>query len=155
MKLAVQIILLVSILFLAFLSYRTWQSTHSPEQAEFLTGKPPSITPEGFYKGSTTFYRANWQGKTFNSDKNAGDNSFSDGDQPRHKYPFKTYQGAGFKDPSLTTFKIDYQLPENQFYVRPILDEVVEVAPGKFLGKIHYRLIPGFPFTIGYFRLEK
>ena len=70
-------------------------------------------------------------------------------------YPFKTYFGPGLRDHGVETMKIDYQLPTVPFYARPILDEIVEVSPGKYLGKIHYRLIPGFPFTIGYFWLEK
>ncbi len=155
MKVILKIILVIIILLLLFLCYLTWKSKQVPEQAEFLKGTVPNPTPSGLYKGSTTFYRAAWLGKTFYPDKNTGDNSFAAGDTTENKYPFITYAGPGFRDAGLQTFKIDYKLPTNQFWIRPILDEIVEVSPGKYLGKIHYRLIPGFPFTIGYFRLEK
>ncbi len=155
MRALIKLIILLAILLLLFLGYRTWKSKHAPEQAEFLKGTVPNPVFEEFYKGSTTFYHSSWLGKTFYSAKNTGDNRFSAGDKTENKYPFITYAGPGFQDAGLQTFKIDYKLPANQFWIRPILDEIVEVAPGKYLGKIHYRLIPGYPFTIGYFRLEK
>ncbi len=155
MKILLQFILAAIVILVIVLSYLTIRSKNTPEQAEFLKGTLPSSPPEGFYRGSTTFYRANWLGKTFRPSDNTGDNRFSVGTEAINKYPFFTYSGPGFRDAGIQTFKIDYRLPGNQFWIKPILDEIVEVSPGKYLGKIHYRVIPGLPFTIGYFRLEK
>ena len=99
--------------------------------------------PNGFYKGSVGF-KTSWEGKKFNAENSSGINLF-DGQE---KYPFKTYEE---KD----VLKIDYNLPENPFWVRLILDEIVEISKDKYLGTIKLRLIPGFPVTIGHFRLEK
>jgi hypothetical protein len=52
-------------------------------------------------------------------------------------------------------FKLDYDSPENPFLIRIILDEMVEVAPGEFLGKVHMKVFPGYYATIGFFGLRK
>jgi hypothetical protein len=52
-------------------------------------------------------------------------------------------------------FKIDYDTQKNAFYVRWLLDELVEVSPKKYLGKILLKLPFGFNFAVGYFNLEK
>ena len=129
---------------------QTYRVQHSKYQAQFLAGHVPSPFPDGFQKGSADFYTSNWQGKTFEANSGTGINNFGD----QLKYPFKTYVEKGAQDPSIETFKIDYQNGKNSFFVSPILDEIVEVAPGQYLGKINYRLIPGSPFAIGYFKLE-
>ncbi len=132
--------------------HRTSKVKSWPEQEQFLSGHIPASSPEGFYKGSQTLSsRTSWEGKIFFPESNTGINRFGG----TEKYPFKTYTGKGVQDTELETFKIDYQVEGNPFWVRPVVDEVVEVGPGKFLGKVHYRFIPGHPFTIGYFSLEK
>jgi hypothetical protein len=59
------------------------------------------------------------------------------------------------KDKTLDVFKIDYNIKGNPLWLRRILDEVVEVEPGKLLGKVHVRWILGITFTAGFFELEK
>lgn len=129
---------------------QTYRVQHSPTQEQFLAGKTPSPFPDGFQKGSADFYTSSWQGKTFDANSGTGINNFG----TEQKYPFNTYTAKGLQDKDLAVFKIDYQNGQNSWWVSPILDEIVEVAPGQYLGKIHYRLIPGYPFAIGYFRLE-
>lgn len=129
---------------------QTYRVQHSHYQEQFLAGYVPSPLPDGFQKGSADFYTSNWKGKTFTANEESGINNFGDD----LKYPFKTSIGKGIQDSNIDVFKIDYQNGKNSFFVSPILDEIVEVAPGQYLGKISYRLIPGLPFALGYFHLE-
>jgi hypothetical protein len=39
--------------------------------------------------------------------------------------------------------------------VRPILDEVVQTGKDAYFGKLELRLIPGYPFTLLFFDLNK
>lgn len=126
-------------------------------QKEFLSGKMPEILPDGFFKGTAPHgYYGSWRGKKIDAKTATGTNVFfTAGRGEEDKYHFKIYKDKGLEASGLTALFMDYALPENPFWARPILDEMVEIAPGKYLGKIHLRLIPGFPFTLGYFRLEK
>lgn len=128
---------------------------NSANQKQFLAGTVPNPAPDGFLKGSADFYHASWQGKKVNLATATGINIFQDNGKDVEKFPFKTYVGKGLRDKSIDVFKIDYADTDSPWYARPILDEIVEVAPGKYLGKIHYRLIPGYPFALWYFKLEK
>jgi hypothetical protein len=57
-------------------------------------------------------------------------------------------------DPDITTFKIDYDFEANpNFLIRRILDEVVQIAPGRLLGKILFHVGDRF-HLIGYFSLR-
>lgn len=38
---------------------------------------------------------------------------------------------------------------------RRTTDEIVQVESGTYLGKVHLHILPGYPFTMGYFRLEE
>jgi hypothetical protein len=63
-------------------------------------------------------------------------------------------QGKGLRDKEKEVLKLNYNLPQNPFFLRPVMDEIVEVEPGKYLGKVHYRLWSNFAVTLGYFELE-
>lgn len=144
----------IAILLIALGFIQTYRVQHSKYQEQFLAGHTPSPFPDGFQKGSADFYTSDWQGKTFQGNSGTGINNFGTGASSTEKYSFKTYVEKGTQDPSIETFKIDYQNGKNSWWISPILDEIVEVAPGQYLGKISYRLIPGSPFAIGYFKLE-
>lgn len=133
--------------------WRTLKVQNSPFQQEFLRGK---VSPgfNGFYKGTVTSIKTNWQGKKFIASKSAGINIFKDQDGEHEKYPFKTYTGKGLQD-SINVLKIDYSNNKDPWWLRFILDELVEASPGKYLGKVHIQIFPGLGFTLGYFRLEK
>lgn len=120
---------------------------HSPNQKLFLSGKVPNPLPSGLYKGSVNF-KTSWQGKKFDASKSMGINLISG----KEKYPFKTYVGKGLAD-NIDVLKIDYNIPQNPFWLRFILDEIVEISSGKYLGKVHINFF-GLPFSLGYFRLE-
>ena len=152
------------VLVLALLWLRTWQMKGEPNHREFLHGKLPNPKPDGFYRGNIGF-EVSWIGKKFDGEHETGINLFEN-KKARHnsapgfgivheKYPFATSVGRGLFDEKLFVLKIDYNVKGNPFWIRCILDEIVEIAPNKYLGKMHLRIIPGFPFSVLYFELKK
>ncbi len=130
---------------------RTWQVGRDPLNAAFRAGTVPSPALDGPYRGSVPGHSVSWQGKKMNAADNAGINVFADGD----KYPFATSVGPGLRDADVQVLKIQYDVPGNPWWLRLVLDEMVQIAPGQYLGKVNIRIVPGVPFTIGYFALEK
>lgn len=152
LKIFLIIVLVIVVLFILFALYRTWKTQHGEGQKLFLSGKLPNPKPDGFYKGTLTGQtNLSWKGKVFNAQDNSGVNKINDSE----RYKFKTYGGKGLQDKNLEVLRLDYNISENPLWLRPVLDEIVETKPGVYLGKIHVRIIPGLPFTLGYFNLEK
>jgi hypothetical protein len=142
-------------LFLAICFIRTWTTPLHPNQKKFLKGNIPNPLPEGFYSGKMTGYTGYWIGKTFDRKNEEGINVFSINGRKIQRFPFITYIEKGLQDRNINVLKIDYNMKENSFFLRMILDEIVEISEGKYLGKVHIRLLPFFPFTLGYFWLNK
>jgi hypothetical protein len=113
-----------------------------------------------------------WLGKRFDSSTQTGDNllarsarlplralwpSYSLQDAPGGRcaaFRFRTYVGPGAVDPDRQTLKIDYDSADNpSLLIRDILDELVQVVPGAYLGKILLRR-KGERSLIGYFALR-
>jgi hypothetical protein len=73
-------------------------------------------------------------------------------------FRFRTYAHAGAIDTDRRTLRIDYDLSENpEFLIRAILDELVLVVPGVYLGKALLRRSgPPNPGSrlVGYFALQ-
>lgn len=152
-------------------------SGRSRYQKQFLTGRLPENPPEGFYKGAAHLLgdkSVPWLGKSFDSANDLGFNIFTpkgasllkimtplyklfavNADGNTNAYNFKTFAGAGLKDENVQVIKLDYDSAENPFLIRIILDEIVEIAPEEFLGKVHLKVFPGVYSTIGYFGLKK
>lgn len=126
---------------------------HSASQVEFLKGNVPVELPNGFLKGGVNL-KTDWQGKEFEVSSGVGINVFKKDGKEFRAYPFKFYKGKGLQEPKLDVIKIDYSQTQ-PFWARFILDEIVEVSDGKYLGKIHLTVVPGTSLVIGYFRLEK
>lgn len=98
-----------------------------------------------------------WKGKVFDAAAQTGDNMFTndglllarlvfpgykdyvaDGPSQSRALTFRTYTGAGKDDPGLQVLKLDYDLDVNpSFVVRDVLDELVQVGEGYYLGKAH------------------
>lgn len=147
------LILVLAVLVLCFITaciYLHRRAQTSKLQNEFLSGTIPATLPDGFYRGSVNL-KTSWQGKRFDRATNSGINVLAD----KEAFPFKTYLGPGNVDPQLQVIKIDYNVPQNPWYLRPILDEIVQTKPGHFLGKLQLRLLPGITVALGYFRLAK
>ena len=113
-----------------------------------------------------------WKGKVFDPDTMTGVNRFQPnvripmkvvfpGYAPEEvtrvkveAFPFRNRIAPGAADPDLETLKIDYDFEANpDFLIRRILDELVQVAPGRYLGKILFRVGERF-HPIGFFSLR-
>ncbi|MBI1857237.1 hypothetical protein HY003_01130 [Candidatus Saccharibacteria bacterium] len=129
-------------------TYYNYRASHRPEQTRFSQGGLPTKTLDGFYKGNRP--GSAWQGKTFNGSAQSGINNFTDGD----KYVFKTLVAKGLKDDK-QVLKIDYNQPHNPWWLRYVVDELVQTSDGKYLGKVNLKILPGLPITITYFELTK
>lgn len=150
--LCVFLILVLIAILLALL--RTIQIQNSHQQKEFLKGSIPKELPDGLYRGKVGI-KTTWQGKRFDASGSAGINVFKKDNKITESYPFKTSVGFGAQDKKLKVIKIDYSQNQSPWWLKYILDEVVEISPGKYLGKLHITAIPGIPFSLGFFRLEK
>ena len=138
-----------------FLWLRTFQMKKEPNQHEFEKGKMPNPKLDGKYQGSMGF-NTSWVGKKFDAQNSTGINVFRNKKGvERDAYPFKTYAGRGLFDDNVFVLKIDYNVKGNPFWIKWIVDEIVEVNRGEYLGKMHLKLIPGFPFSVLYFELKK
>ena len=143
----------VPLLFLLMIGYlRGWQVQTDHRQLLFINGTVPKDLPDGFYKGLVGGRAVSWKGKKFDAARKTGINIL--GDDNHEAFPFVMYVGKGITDTHLDVIKIDYSSRANTWWLRFVLDEIVEVTPGEYLGKVHLRIIPGFPFTLGYFTLE-
>ena len=116
----------------------------------------PALTP--FFGWLTNLWMP-WKGKTFDASRQCGDNIFTrdsyplarlfnpfydgffgDETQTYRGFDFRTYSAPGLFDPDRTVLKIDYDLKENPaLTVRRVLDELVQLEQGSYLGKAHVR----------------
>lgn len=151
----VSLLIMVSAALFAFVAvglYQTYGVEHRIEQQKFLKGNLPKPKPDGFYKGNEqTGIGKNWRGKTFNQQAQTGVNTFTDGE----RYTFKTYESTGLRDHDTKVLRIDYNQPGNPWWLKFIVDEIVEVKPNNYLGKVHLKVIPNLPFTLMYFELSR
>jgi hypothetical protein len=115
-----------------------------------------------------------WQGKRFDAEAASGDNRMAQSSRlpvkllwPFYKmadvadgklaFDFKTYADAGKDDPDIQVLVIDYaDVADNPaFVIRSIRDELVQIVPGAFLGKILFRRPRSERYDkIGYFALR-
>lgn len=114
-----------------------------------------------------------WKGKRFDAAHACGDNIFTRNSRPlmRTLFPryrgyeegesetyrafeFRTSIGPGRTDPDLRVLKLDYNLEGNpRLSVRRVLDELVQVAEGYYLGKAHLHWLWGEWQTVAFFTL--
>jgi len=115
-----------------------------------------------------------WKGKTFDAAQSSGDNLFTrdslllariywplyrgyvdDSPATYRAFAFRAYLAPGLADPDRQVLKIDYDLPANPaFSIRRVLDELVQVADGLYLGKAHVRWWWGRWQLVAYFSLK-
>jgi hypothetical protein len=60
-------------------------------------------------------------------------------DETFRAFPFVTSVGPSMLDPAVSVLRIDYDLEQNHPRLRRILDELVEVEPGLYLGQALWR----------------
>jgi hypothetical protein len=114
-----------------------------------------------------------WQGKRFNSESRSGDNrmvssaklpskllwplyKMKDAVDGKLAFDFKTYNDAGKCDPDVQVMVIDYSdVGDNpRLIIRSIRDELIEVVPGAYLGKVLFRMPQDRYEMIGFFALR-
>lgn len=116
-----------------------------------------------------------WKGKYLNAGEATGDNIFGQNYRLlfRALYPFyrgiiessdgRTFRALKFKtsikpgmaDPDRQVMNIDYDSPDNPaLTIRPIVDELVQLDEGVYLGKIHFKWWWGKWQMVGYFALR-
>lgn len=113
-----------------------------------------------------------WQGKSFDADSDSGQNRLAgtarwpakllwplygtkEGPDGRMAFDFETRLEPGVHDPGTDVLVIDYAPVESNpgLVIKSIRDELVELVPGAYLGKIMYRT--GGTYTnIGFFALR-
>lgn len=119
-----------------------------------------------------------WRGKSFNAEEGTGANrmtgsssivgkllwplySMQSGADGKSAFTFETYTEGGKEDPDVAVMVIDYEsISANpMLLIRSIRDELVELVPGAYLGKVFLR-IPALPgqepsfSRIGFFALR-
>ncbi len=149
------ILFLVFVVIMALGIAVTWSTQHGDLEAKFLQGTVPKELPDGPYIGTVSGYAGNWRGKEFIRSKKAGLNRFGEGEKLERLYPFALYPAKALRDAGLDVLKLDYNVTGNPEWLKLVTDEIVEIEPGHFLGKVHVRLVPGYPFALGYFELRK
>ena len=114
-----------------------------------------------------------WQGKRFDEGGESGTNLFTDSavvparllwpfykttgaEAGRLAFDFATYPDAGQLDPDVQVMVIDYSAVDGnpRLIIRRIRDELVEVEPGVYLGKVLFQL-PALPVLPGMDSLHK
>jgi hypothetical protein len=116
-----------------------------------------------------------WLGKTFDPATQTGDNVFTRDSLflgrlffPFYRglahveattfraFTFKTYVAPGLFDPDRDVLKIDYDSADNPaLTIRRVLDELVQIGDGAYLGKAHLKWWWGRWQTVAYFILEE
>jgi hypothetical protein len=96
-----------------------------------------------------------WRGKSFAATSDArgqGINRVFSDLRPRRWFRFETSIGPS-RAGDFDAFQLDYDNPDNPFFIRAIKDEVREVAPGLYLGQA-YVVLFGKPRLALYFGLS-
>jgi hypothetical protein len=150
-------------------------SAPDPAPDGFLPGRLVTMSltrpSDAFVRSFTGMYMP-WLGKSFDREAGTGLNvlvksakapmktlwpsykPISESDDRIEAFPFNTRIGPGAVDPDVQVLKIDYDFEANPgLLIRKILDELVQIDNGLYLGKILYRRGKSFK-PIGFFSLE-
>jgi hypothetical protein len=126
----------------------SWNVERRHENGIFSSGYLPAKPLNGFYQGNTQT-KSDWKGKEFDSANSSGINIFGNA----KRYTFKTSEAKSLHSKQ-QVLKIDYDQPGNPWWLKFVVDELVQVAPDKFQGKVYLRVLPGVSFTLTYFELK-
>jgi hypothetical protein len=114
-----------------------------------------------------------WKGKAFDSEAKEGRNLFTsgfrpiqhalwpgydidspEGDRRYSTFPFTTWEGRStFAPGGADVLKIDYEHPQSPWLIRDILDELVQIEDGLFLGQALLR-VKGKLHRVAWFELR-
>jgi hypothetical protein len=111
--------------------------------------KPPVATAIRAFASSSRFP---WRGKSFTPLGAASGEGINRVIRDRWKlYRFETFVGPS-RGGRFDAVQLDYDLPTNPFFIRPIKDEIRELSPGLYLGQA-YLLLRGEAHLVLYFGL--
>ncbi len=125
------------------------------EQASFTKGTADLSGLDGDYIGVAHGYSGSWQGKTIFKNKKSGINRFLYGEKLEQKYPFGLSIQKALRDTGKDVIVLNYNQPGNPWWLKYIVDEMVQTGPQEYLGKVHVKIAPDLVFTLGYFSLTK
>lgn len=130
-----------------------------PEQSTFEKNSFYSESfPYGDHIGTTTsWYKGSWIGKGFSEEDDTGINIYQKELSDTHdtKYPFIVREGKSLEDTTKKVIVLDYNVPENSYWLRFLREEIVELPDGSYLGKTLFVVIPQVPIDVSFFTLEK
>src|SRR3989338_4732003 len=129
LKIILALLLLTIILALGYGFYRTWKTGWSEDYDRFQQGTVPVNLPEGLWKGTALgLGEVSWKGKKFFK-SGTGINLVGEGE----KFPFRFSKEMSIKDGKKEVIRLDYNQPENPFWLRFIVDEMVSTGENQFL----------------------
>ncbi len=147
-----------------------------PPPSGFHTGRLLATSTWGHWDGVVMRVAQVWMpwlGKTFSPSTATGLNRFTPTTAtrvwlralfPRHQpevntaagrleaFPFRTCVGSGKLDRDVSVLKIDYDFEVNPTLIRHILDELLQIAPRRYMGKVLFRSGTRY-YRIGFFSL--
>jgi len=130
----------------------TWMVRSSVDQRVFKEGSLPSPAPIGTTTLSEGGIFPSWKGKEFSA-SGTGVDLIESNNTLVPSAVFYTSVNTGIFDTETSVLQMNYNDARNPLWLRPVLQEIVQIGSGTYLGKIHVRLVPLYPFTIGYFKL--
>lgn len=95
-----------------------------------------------------------WRGKSFTPGEEKGEGInrvFSD---RLRLYRFETFIGRS-RAGEFDALQLDYDRPDNPFFIRPIRDEIRQLSPGLYLGQAWLEIGARPPTLVLYFGLEE
>ena len=135
-----------------------------PDSLEALNGSPPGrmlavgggadrgVAGNAIrrFAGSNVFP---WHGKTFHADHTERGTGINRVAVLGERFPFETRIEPSAID-GKPCILLDYDKPENPFFIRAVRDELREIAPGLFLGPAMIKTRRG-PRTVLFFAVDK
>jgi hypothetical protein len=131
----------------------SWMVKSSVDERAFLKGTVPDKPPVGRYLISAGGIFPSWRGKEFSTQPGIGMDLVENSGSFDRVNTFNVSMGPGLKD-QISVIRMDYNRSGNPLWLRPVLQEMLQTSSGVYLGKIHVRLIPFLPFSIGYFKMN-
>ncbi|MEK7184208.1 MAG: hypothetical protein AAB701_01675 [Patescibacteria group bacterium] len=141
-RLTLLILLVLGIVGAVWVWMRVAKVQRDSRYAMFQANSAPSPLPDGFWPGTWAGGGTDWLGKEFDAATQTGLNVFQATPEPAKRIPFRMSVALSLKNEKQTVLLLDYNVEGNSPWIRLVRDEVVQVAPGKLLGLLYYKLGP-------------
>lgn len=137
-----------------FVWMRVTKVQRDSRYAVFQANTVPDQLPDGFWPGSWAGGGTDWLGKEFDVITQTGLNVFRATPEPAKRIPFTMSVAPSLKNEKQTVLLLDYNVEGNSPWIRLVRDEVVQIAPGKLLGLLYYKLGP-IVIPVDYFEQQQ